>query len=130
MIIHSDWHMHSEASHDSALPASEIAKNAKEFGFSRIGLTDHLNLNDQKFLSNLDFSSVVVEDLKARFGDVTFGVELTPIEKPRFDYVAKHGNDEGFVAHSSGSPFAIELALTKDELRARGVRYAIGAAHW
>ena len=28
MIIHSDWHMHSEASYDSKLPISEIEKKS------------------------------------------------------------------------------------------------------
>jgi histidinol phosphatase-like PHP family hydrolase len=58
------------------------------------------------------------------------GVELTPIEKPEFDYIQIHKTREGYIAPSSTTPFAIELAQTKEELMALGVRYAIGAAHW
>lgn len=49
MIIHSDWHIHSEASYDSSLPVREIEENSKKFGFEKIGITDHVNFNDTKF---------------------------------------------------------------------------------
>ena len=129
MIIHSDWHIHSEASYDSSLPIKEIEEQSRLFGFEKFGITDHVNFNDTKFLGDLKASAAAVKELKVRCDRVVFGVELTPIEKPQFDYIAKHGNSDGYVAPSA-TPFDIELAQTKEELMEMGVRYAIGAAHW
>ena len=39
MIIHSDWHMHCEASYDSKLPISEIVETSRSFGFNKSGIT-------------------------------------------------------------------------------------------
>lgn len=58
------------------------------------------------------------------------GVELTPIEKPEFDYIAKTGTRDGYIAPLTGVPYDIELAQTKKQLKELGVRYAIGASHW
>ena len=49
MIIHSDWHIHCEASYDSTLPLDEIAAAAETYGFTKMGITDHVNYNDEKF---------------------------------------------------------------------------------
>ena len=130
MIIHSDWHIHSEASYDSTLPISEIAESSLCFGFERIGITDHVNFNDEKFLGDLKESAKGFAELKKLRGSVVFGVELTPIEKPQFDYIAKNRTSDGYIPPASSAPYAIELAQTKAELMAYGVRYAIGAAHW
>lgn len=62
--------------------------------------------------------------------EVVLGVELTPIEKPEFDYIQKHGTRKGYVAPICDGAFEIELAQTKEELKTLGVRYAIGASHW
>ncbi len=130
MIIHSDWHMHSEASYDSKLPISEIEEKTQLYGFKKFGITDHVNFNDEKFLSDLSASAKAVGELKKRCDRVVFGVELTPIEKPEFDYIAKTGTREGYIPPVSSNPYDIELAQTKAELKAIGVRYAVGAAHW
>lgn len=130
MIIHSDWHIHSEASYDSSLPVREIEENSKKFGFEKIGITDHVNFNDTKFLGDLKASEKAVKELSKRSDRVVFGVELTPIEKPQFDYIAKNGTSDGYIPPVSDKPYGIELAQTKEELKAIGVRYAIGAAHW
>ena len=129
MIIHSDWHIHSEASYDSTLPVREIEEGSAAFGFRKFGITDHANFNDVKFLGDLDTSVKLYEELKKRCDRAILGVELTPIEKPQFDYIAKHGTDDGYLP-PDGTPYDIELAQTKEELKARGIRYAIGAAHW
>ena len=129
MIIHSDWHIHSEASYDSTLPMSEIEQGTEAFGFKKFGITDHLNFNDLKFLGDLDASKKAFEQLKTRCNRAIFGVELTPIEKPQFDYIAKNKTSDGYIPPYA-TPYAIELAQTKEELKALGVRYAIGAAHW
>ena len=130
MLIKSDWHIHSEASFDANLTLNEIDVNSKNFGFVKFGITDHLNFNDQQFLSDIKKSKKIVQDYQSICDRVVLGVELTPIEKPLFDYIAKNGTKEGYVAPNLQTPFEIELALTKSELQALGIRYTIGASHW
>ena len=130
MIIKSDWHIHTEASYDATLPLEEIYEKAESYGFRKIGITDHANFNDEKFLGDLHKSVKNVKAFRQEHPNVILGVELTPIEKPEFDYIQKNGIREGYVAPHSNEPFAIELAQTKEELIALGVRYAIGASHW
>lgn len=130
MIINSDWHIHSECSYDATLKLETIAEAAKSQGLFGIGITDHANFNDEKFMGDLRASAGKVKELQSRYPFVTLGVELTPIEKPEFDYIARTGSREGYVAPSLCEPFALELAATKEELMNLGVRYAVGAAHW
>jgi len=130
MIIRSDWHIHSAASYDASLSLEEIYNNAKSFGFKKVGITDHANFNDDKFMSDLRISAKTVKDFQKDHPDMVLGVELTPIEKPEFDYIAKTGTREGYVAPTQSAPFDIEVAASKEELMALGVRYAIGASHW
>ena len=129
-MIHSDWHIHSEASYDASLPLKEIYEKAMLYGFKKIGITDHANFNDEKFLGDLRLSAKTVKSFQKDHQNVILGVELTPIEKPEFDYIAKTGTREGYIAPVSCEPFDIELAATKEELISLGVRYAIGASHW
>ena len=130
MLIHSDWHNHCQASYDSSLPLQEIADCALQNNFRKIGITDHVNFNDLKFRADLDNSLRLVADIQKTHPFVVQGVELTPIEKPEYDYIAKTGTREGYIAPDSATPYDIELALTKEEMIEKGVRYAIGAAHW
>ena len=130
MIIKSDWHIHSENSYDASLPLEIIAENAKKIGFNKIGITDHLNFNDEKFVGDLKSSVKNVKELQKKHPEVILGVELTPIEKPEFDYIAKYGKRDGYIPPASENSYEIELAKTKEELVAMGVRYAVGAAHW
>ena len=130
MIIRSDFHIHSEYSYDATLPLSEIWENAKKFGFRKIGITDHLNFNDEKILGDIAASADGVREFQKTHPEVILGVELTPIAKPEFDYIATHGTREGYVPPVSEKPYEIELGATKEELMKLGVRYAIGAAHW
>ncbi|MBE7063066.1 MAG: PHP domain-containing protein [Ruminococcaceae bacterium] len=130
MIIQSDWHIHSENSYDATLTLEEIARKAKEFGFKRVGITDHANFNDDKFLWDLKSSANSVRTFQKKYPEMILGVELTPIEKPEFDYIKKHGTRQGYVPPVINEPYALELAQTKDQLIGYGVRYAIGAAHW
>ena len=129
-MIRSDWHIHSEASYDATLSLAEIAANAKLFGFEKVGITDHVNFNDEKFLGDLRHSAEIVKAFQKEHPNVILGVELTPIEKPEFDYIARTGTRDGYLAPTQSEPFAIELAASKEELMALGVCYAIGAAHW
>ena len=91
MLIHSDWHIHSENSYDATLPLETIAERSLEYGFRSVGITDHANFNDEKFLGDLDSSVRGVKEIQKRYPHMILGVELTPIEKPEFDYIAKHG---------------------------------------
>ena len=116
MIIQSDWHIHSESSYDAVIPLEEIASNAKKFGFKKVGITDHLNLNDHKFLGDLKNSAESVTEFQKNHPEVVLGVELNPIQKPEFDYIAKHGTNEGYVPPVMDKLYDIELALTKEEL--------------
>jgi len=129
-MIHSDWHIHSEYSYDASSPLASIGQNAIQQGLRFVGITDHLNYNDEKFLGDLRSSAEAVKAARKQYPFMVLGVELTPIEKPLFDYIAKTGTREGYAAPVQDSPFEIELAATKEELMALGVRYAVGASHW
>ena len=129
-MIHSDWHIHSENSYDATLPLDTIGQGALEQGLKMFGITDHANFNDTAFLGDLARSVAAVKEAQKKYPCLVLGVELTPIEKPLFDHIAKTGTREGFIPPAAPVPYPIELALTREELRALGVRYAVGAAHW
>ena len=130
MFINSDLHLHSEFSYDATLTLDELGKKAIELGLSKIGITDHLNFNDNKFIGDVKRSSENVKLMQSKYPFILLGVELTPIEKPEFDYIAKNGTREGYIAPLSDTPYQIELGMTKEELKALGIRFAIGASHW
>ena len=130
MLINSDWHIHTEYSYDASNKIDLIAKSVREQGLSRIGITDHLNFNDEKFKGDLYASVNAVHDAQNTYPNIVLGVELTPIERPEFDYIATCGKREGYEPPVQSAPYEIELAMTKAELMSLGVRYAIGAAHW
>lgn len=130
MIIHSDWHMHSEASYDASLTLDDIAAGAAKFDFRRMGVTDHVNFNDRKFMADLKKSAESVNEYKKKFPNIVSGVELTPIAKAEFDYIARTGSRDGYVPVGSMKNDGIELGSTKENLISLGVQYAIGAAHW
>ena len=130
MIIKSDWHIHSEYSYDASNKLQTIADNAIKQGLVNVGITDHLNFNDEKFTTDLKNSVKGVNEIQKQYPFMVLGVELTPIEKPEFDYIIKNPSHDGYVAPIQEQPFEIELAMTKDQLKNLGVRYAIGASHW
>lgn len=129
-MIHSDWHIHSEYSYDAALPLDTLIRRAREQGLRAFGVTDHANYNDEKFLGDLRASAENVTLMQKECPEMILGVELTPIAKPEFDYIARTGTREGFIFPASDTPYDIELAASKEELKSLGVRYAIGASHW
>ena len=116
-MFHSNWHIHSEASYDADLTLDKIVEKAQEYGFTRIGITDHLNFNDEKFVGDLKRSAASVAEIRKAHPFVTLGVELTPIEKPEFDYIARTGTREGYIPPIQSAPYDIELGMTKEELR-------------
>ncbi len=130
MIIRSDWHMHSEASYDSKLPLQEIADAAEQYGFVKIGITDHFNDNSKSFTADMYKSAEIVKEFQKTHPNFVLGVEFTPLPKPDFDYLKVHGTYDGFVSPILNKPFDIAFPMTKEELMALGVRYGIGASHW
>ena len=129
-MIKSDWHIHSEYSYDASATLETVAQNALAQKLRLVGITDHANFNDKKFIGDLHASAAAVSEAQKKYPFMVLGVELTPIEKPEFDYIAKTGVRDGYVPPIQDEPFKIELAATREELKALGVRYAIGASHW
>jgi histidinol phosphatase-like PHP family hydrolase len=130
MLITSDWHIHSEHSYDASNPLSLIAENAAAQGLVNVGIADHLNFNDEKFLADIRNSAAGVKKAREKYPFMILGVELTPMERPEFEYVKKTGTREGYVPPVQSAPYDIELPMTKAELMELGVRYGVGAAHW
>lgn len=129
-MIYSDWHIHTDASYDAKLPLETLIAAAKEQELRGFGIADHLNYNDEKFWGDIRKSSENFHRLKATCPSMRLGVELTPIAKPYFDYIARTGSRDGYVAPLQDKPYDIELAGTKEELMALGIQYAVGASHW
>ena len=61
MIIHSDWHIHSENSYDASNPITVIGDQANTQGLRCFGITDHANLNDDKFRKNIEDSAEMAD---------------------------------------------------------------------
>lgn len=129
-MLHSDWHIHTDASYDAKLPLETLIREARAQGLKAFGVTDHANYNDDKFLGNLRDSVANYKRLAPTCPEMVLGVELTPIAKPQFDYIAKTGTRDGYIPVPQDKPYEMELAVTKEELMEMGVRYAVGAAHW
>ena len=130
MLISSDWHIHSEASYDSSLSLETIAERAGEWGFSRVGITDHVNTNEPNYLRDAYRSSVLVKEAQKKYPFMVLGVELTPIDVYEYRYIKEHASRVGFSWPAKDTPLPIELPMTKEEMLALGMRYAIGATHW
>jgi len=130
MIIHSDWHIHSENSYDASNPITVIGDQANAQELRCFGITDHANLNDDKFRKNIEDSAENVKQLHAKYPNMVLGVELTPIERPLYDYICKYGTREGYTVLAAMDDCDFAIAYTKEELMALGMRYAVAAAHW
>ena len=130
MIIHSDWHIHSENSYDATNPITTIGDNTNSQGLRCFGITDHANLNDDKFYKNICDSAKNVKELQPKYPNMILGVELTPIELPLYEHLCKCGTREGYKPAPGDDYRGYALAYTKDELMALGMRYAVAAAHW
>ena len=129
-MIHSDWHIHSEHSYDSSYSIESVIRDCKDRGFRRFGITDHVNYNEPLYLDAMKSSAEAVKRAQLLHPELVLGVELTPINKPEYDYLKLHGSREGFVAPISDKPLDMALAVTKEEMLSLGIQYAIGASHW
>ncbi len=129
-MIHSDWHIHTDASYDAKLPLQTLIAEAKKQGLRSFGITDHLNYDDSSFWGNIRQSAENFQRLKTEFPGMRLGVELTPISKPYFDHVARTGTREGYIPPVQSEPYEVAMAGTKEKLMELGVQYAVGAAHW
>ncbi len=131
MIIHSDWHIHTVFSYDAENTLDLLVERRGEQGLRYMGVTDHLNFNDNKFLGDMRASANGVNEKRKKHPFLVSGVELTPIDRPTFDYIAANGGVYGgYEPPLQDTPFPLDLPISKAELVAHGVRYAIGAAHW
>lgn len=127
-MYNSDWHIHTEASYDGDLSVRELICSAQKMGLTRFGITDHANYNSASFLADMKRSRKIYEENKIE--GFYFGVELTPIAKPLYDFCAIHGTDEGYVPPAQDEPYEIAIALSLDEMKKLGIQYSVGAAHW
>ena len=93
------------------------------YGISAVKDTEKLDL-----VINLE--SWIQGKMYDRLGLDDQTVNILGIELPEFEYIARTGKREGYLPPVQGSPYAIELAVTKEELISLGVKYAIGASHW
>ena len=130
MIIHSDWHIHSENSYDAINPITTIGDNANAQGLRGFGITDHANLNNESFRKNIEDSAKNVKALQEKYPNMILGVELTPIELPLYEHLCKYGTKEGYAPAPGNDYRGYAIAYTKEELMALGMRYAVAAAHW
>lgn len=129
-MIYSDWHIHSCYSYDATLPLDTLIAQAKTQGLRRVGVTDHVNFNDNGFLKNLYDSAKFVKQAAKENPFLILGAELNPFSQAQFDYTAaNNGSRDGFVPPAQDKPYDIALALTKQELIQLGVRYTVGASH-
>ncbi len=129
-MIHSDWHIHTDASYDAKLPLETLIAAAREQGLRGFGVTDHLNHNTESFWGNIRQSAENFRRLAPICPEMRLGVELTPTAKPMYDYITRTGTWEGYVPPASDKPYDIAVTGTKEELIALGIQYAVGAAHW
>ena len=130
MIIKSDWHMHTEHSYDSTLPMDELVPMLREIGLESFGITDHVNYNEDCYFDAIKGAAPHARRLKESYPELHLGVELTPINKPEFDYLAMHSSRDGYIPPVTGKPYGMELAMNADQLAEHGVEYVVGATHW
>ncbi len=129
MLIKSDFHSHSQCSYDATNVIEDMCNAVKNYGYVNLGITDHLNFNDKKFIGDVKSSAMAVKEMQQKYPFLVLGVELTPIAKPEFDYKSKHGVRDGYIPPVDFSD-EIELGLSKEELIRLGVRYGVGGSHW
>ena len=65
-MIRSDWHVHSEYSYDASTTLETIAQNAVAQGLHFVGITDHANFNDKKFIGDLYASANAVKQVQKK----------------------------------------------------------------
>ena len=77
-MIYSEWHIHSCYSYDATLPLETLIAAAEKRGMRRVGVTDHVNFNDNSFLQNLYDSAKYVGEAIKEHPVLILGVELNP----------------------------------------------------
>ena len=129
-MIHSDWHIHTDASYDAHLPLENLIAAAKEQGLWAFGIADHLNYPNEKFWNDIVTSAANYKRLQAQFPNMILGVELTPVSQSLYDFTAAGGNYKEHAPVLRSTPGPIAMTGDKQALKELGVRYAVGAAHW
>lgn len=130
MVIHSDWHIHSRNSCDSAaLTMSDLVHEAVTNGIADYGVTDHIhtpfNRPDLE-RSRLEFDSV---SPNPRFH---FGVEASCVSRWEIEEVARGTHKAPVYGLRTGGPPGCELAIavTAQDIAELGIEYVVGGTHW
>lgn len=129
-MIHSDWHIHTDASYDARLPLETLIASAKAQGLRGFGVTDHLNYPNESFWNDIVTSAENYKRLLPTCPQMILGVELTPISQSLYDFMAAGGEKADHKPVLRSTPGQIAMTGDKQALMELGVRYAVGAAHW
>lgn len=130
MNISSDWHIHSAASCDEAcMQMADLVLEAQAQGIQDFGITDHIhtpyNLPDLA-ASRRDYLAV---QPSPRFH---FGVEVSCVSQWELDEIATGRYENPVYGLRDGGPLsgALAIGVTAKDLKAHGVEYVVGGAHW
>ena len=52
-MIHSDWHIHTTASHDSWLAMETVIESGRAQGLQYIGIADHIDTNEVRTMREI-----------------------------------------------------------------------------
>ncbi|MBN1675485.1 MAG: hypothetical protein JXR37_30875 [Kiritimatiellae bacterium] len=130
MKITSDWHLHSRNSCDCAdAPVTDLIRQAARQGIVDYGLADHYHTPYNRPDIEAARREYLAAEPSAHF---RFGIEVSCVSRWELEQIAA-----GRCAHPvhgvrEGGPPGGELAIGLDaaDLKALGVEYVIGAAHW
>ena len=131
MNITSDWHLHSEHSHDAAsMPICDFADELGKKGVRGYGVTDHFhtpyNLPD------------IVASRKAFLAcsppaHFHFGIEVSCVSQWEIDEIATGRHEAPAYGLRSEMPPAdspTTIAITAEDIATYGIEYILGASHW
>jgi len=130
MRITSDYHLHSEHSHDAAaMPMHSFAIEVGRKGIRDYGVTDHFHTpyNLPDILASR--KAFLASPPSPRFH---FGIEVSCVSQWEIDKIAtgKH-QAPAYGLRSGGPPKAPPtIALTAEDIETYRIEYVIGASHW
>lgn len=73
-MIYSDFHIHSEHSYDSELPLETVCSEAERLGLRAYGVTDHVNYNEEIYLSSIRGAASHYAKIRDRYPGLILGV--------------------------------------------------------
>ena len=128
-MIHSDWHIHTTASHDSWLAMETVIASGRAQGLEYIGISDHIDTNEERFMNHMRLASRDYHRLRSGVPELILGAELEPYALSLHEHIARTGSRDGWAPDLTGKLLEPEMAVTKQQLMDLGFRYVIGAAH-